>query len=578
MIDLEKFNPHVLSAEQGSAEAAAVVREVLRPRDTDSVEEVYQKISIFIRLVFRASLKFEDSDDHRRIDHFYAEQIESILKTGRPKYTGAIFVGYRESAKTSRVKFNETYMACYLGDIVDYTNVVSEDGSSSDQFNMDMFNIFAFSKIGSRYFPGLISNDTKAKKKESQTMSKFTTSTGVTYAASGARKSKRGNVKVDINEDAEVETKRPKKVIFDDIENETTVKSLPTTLSVGGVMSATIDGIDQILGFWILLGNYLSLRGNVARMLKKYRDDPRVKIIMIPILDGEGNVTWPGKYVRTDEEESQLQEQGIIRRSVESIQRDSDNFETEYLNNPKRSSVYFEDEALLGLNEDELVDESRRDEDGLLIIEPPQKGATYIICADSAKGNGGDQSAAMVIKTTGLRYEEVANFMSNTTRPKQFAGILAGLGNRYNHALIVPENNFPGDEMIAFLLPIYNNIYHIVKGTDPKTGEEIREYGVNTNLKTKPEMFVRMKRVLMDLLMRVRSRAFYNQILEYPADEVHTVKQKDGSGGHFDLMMAAVIGISKAGTISVAGRESEISDAVMQRVVDSVMQEQPSTR
>jgi len=576
MINRELLRPQLEAAEKGSPEACAVVAEVLRPLPTDDVDDIFEKLSLYIRLIFLASLKFKDSPDHKRIDRFYAEQIESLLKTGRPKYKGAIFVGYRESAKTTRVKFCESYISMYLPDIVDYTNVVSEDGSSADQFNMDMFNTFAFSKL-TKYFPHIISDDTKAKKKESQTMSKFTTATGVTYAASGSRKSKRGNVKVDIDASGEIETKRPKKVIFDDIENETTVKSLPTTLHIGSVMSATIDGMDQISGFWILLGNYLSLRGNVARMINKYRDDPNVLTIMIPILDGAGNVTWEGKYVRTDAEEAELAAKGIIRRSVESIQRESDNFETEYLNNPKRNKVYFDDNALIGLDEEHLVDESRRDEDGLLIIEPAEKNAVYVIAVDAAKGNGGDQSAATVLKTTGLRYEEVANFKSNKIKPEDFAPVVANLGRTYNNALVIPENNFPGNEFIAFLVRIYNNIYFIVKGTD-KEGKEVREYGVNTNLKTKPEMFLHAKRILLDRLLRVRSRALYDQILEYPAEDIHTIKQKDGSGGHFDLLMSAILALYKAAVISLVGKESDISDAAVRKVVDSVFEDVPNHR
>lgn len=576
MIDRELLRPQLEAAEKGSPEAAAVVREVLRPLPSDSVDEIYEKLHLFIRLIFLASLKFEDSPDHGKIDRFYAEQIESLLKTGRPKYKGAIIVGYRESAKTTRVKFCEAYLAMYLSDLIDYTNVVSEDGSSADQFNMDMFNTFAYSKL-SKYFPNIISDDTKSKKKESQTMSKFTTATGVTYAASGSRKSKRGNVKVDINAEGEVETKRPKKVIFDDIENETTVKSVPTTLHIGSVMSATIDGMDQISGFWVLLGNYLSLRGNVARMLQKYRDDEQVIEIMIPILDGEGSVTWPGKYVRTDAEERELAAKGITRRSVESIQRDSDNFDTEYLNNPKRSKVYFQDKAVEGLDEEKLVDENERDDDGLLIIEEVEKDAVYVIGADAAKGNGGDQSAAVVWKTTGLRFREVANYKNNRIAPENFAGVVAGLGRKYNNALVVPENNYPGNELIAFLSAIYNNIYHIVKGHDAE-GKEIREYGVNTNLKSKPEMFRHFKALLLDVLLHIRSRALYDQVLEYPSDDILVVKQKDGAGGHFDLLMSAVVGIFKAGVISVAGKEDAVSDAAVRKVVDSVFEDVPNNR
>lgn len=408
-------------------------------------------------------------------------------------------------------------------------------------------------------------------------MSKFTTSTGVTYSASGSRKSKRGAVKVDIGADGEVETKRPKKVIFDDIENETTVKSYPTTKHIESVMGATIDGSDQILGFWILLGNYLSLRGNVARMINKYKDDDAVLTIMIPIHDGLGIPTWPGKYVQTDEEERALAEQGIIKRSIESIRRNSENFDTEFLNNPKRNRVYFDDVIVAGLEEEKLQDESRRDDEGLLILEEPEKNAVYLMSNDAAKGNGGDQAAFVVWKTTGLRYKEVANFKSNKIKPEDFAPYSANIARRYNHCMIIPENNYPGNEFLAFLRPVYNNIYYIVKGVDEKN-EEIREYGVNTNLKTKPEMFLHAKRLLRDRLVEVLSRALYDQILEYPADDIMVIKQKDGSGGHFDLLMSGVIGLWKAGAISIDTRETEVSDERIKSVVDSIFEEPSNNR
>lgn len=577
MINREKLEPVIVAAEKGDAESIAVVRSVLEPLKTDSVDQIYEKIGIYIRLQFYGSLKFKDSQAHKDIDRGYAEQIHSYLNFGRPKYHGMIIVGYRESAKTTRVKFNESYMTLYLKDLVDYTNVVSEDGSSSDQFNMDMFNTFAFSKVA-KYYPETIGLETKNKKKESQTMSKFTTTTGVTYAASSARKSKRGAVQLDIDEFGEVDTKRPKKTIFDDIENENTIRSLAATQSIESVMNATIDGMDQIAGFWVLLGNYLSLRGNVARLIRKYENDPGVLIIMIPIVDDLGNPTWPAKYVRTDEEERELSTQGIMRKSIETIQRNSENFETEYLNNPKRSSVYFDDNLIGYVKEDELISEHSRNQEGLLIIEDALPNEVYVIAADGAKGVGGDESTATVWKTSGLRFEEVANFKSKTIKPEEFAKVLANLGNRYNTALVIPENNYPGNEVIAFMRPIYNNIYRIEKGVDKATNEIVYEYGINTNLKTKPEMFLHSKRLFSDRLVTIRSRALYNQILEYPSDEVLIVVQRDGGGGHFDLLMSAVIGLWKAGFISI-DRPSQVSDAKIARVVQSVFaDEQESVR
>jgi hypothetical protein len=336
--------------------------------------------------------------------------------------------------------------------------------------------------------------------------------------------------------------------------------------------------MDQVSGFWVLLGNYLSLRGNVARMLRKYKDDPGVFILDIPIIDGLGNPTWPGKYCRSDKEERELSEQGIIRKSIESIQRNSDNFETEYLNNPKRSSVYFDDHVLGYIDEESLHGETMRDENGLLIIEEAQPNEVYVIAADGAKGVGKDESSATVWKTSGLRFEEVANFKSKHVKPEDFSKVLANLGQRFNSALIIPENNYPGNEIIAFLRPVYHNIYRIEKKADPETGQPVHEYGVNTNLKTKPEMFLHSKRLFLDKLVTVRSRALYNQLLEYPNDDVLVIVQKDGSGGHFDLLMSAVIGLWKAGHISI-DRTNQVSDARISKVVDSVFaDEQESVR
>lgn len=575
MINKAKLKEIVIEAETGNEESLAVVREVLRPKSTDTVEEIIEKQQLFIRLIFINSLTYADSMHHKMIDRAYAEQILSYLKTGRPKYKGMALIGYRESAKTSRVKFNECYFTLYLESIIDFTTVVSEDGSNADQFNMDMFNTLAFSRI-SQYYPNIISLEQK-KKKESQTVSKFTTKNGVTYTSSSARKTRRGAVKVDIDENKEVETKRPKKVIFDDIENETTITSAVTTSQIQRVMNATIDGLDQTSGSWILIGNYLSLRGNVARFINKYKNDDNYFILLIPIIDSFGNPTWDGKYVRTDQEERELSQMGITRVSIETIQRESDNFDTEYLNNPSRSSVYFDDDSIVALDKEDLIGESARDEDGLLTLEQPDRKSVYIMSVDCAKGNKGDQSAFTIIKTNGTRYEEVANFMSNEISPEKFAPYSVGIARKYNTATIIPENNYPGNEYIAFLSPIYNNIF-ISEKTIDKDGIEKVVYGVSTNLKTKPEMFIAAKRILSSRLFVVNSQILYDQFAEYPKQDINTIIQKDGSGGHFDILMSCVIGLWRAGVIGVEIGKYDTIDLILNASINKVFKGQQNNK
>lgn len=559
----ELLKQEIIKAEQGDEESRAVVRKVLEPRKTDSVEQIAEKIGIYIRLIFLSSLKYKDAPYHKQIDRFYAEQIYSYLNYGKPKYKGAIIVGFRESAKTTRVKFCETYLSLYLSKYSDYTNIVSEDGGSANQFNMDLFNTFGFSKIA-QYFPDTIAAS-QQKKKESQTMAKFTTTTGVTYSASGARKSKRGNVQMDIDEDGEVEAKRPKKAIFDDIENEQTLLSMAATEQIYSVMNATTDGLDQILGFWVLLGNYLSLRGNIAKYLKKYEDDQEVFTLMIPILDDTGTPTWEDKYVSTDQEARDSLENGVLKRSIESIQRDSDNFETEYQNNPRRNLVYFDDSLIKNFDEDILVSERERDDMGLLTMEEPETTGTYVMAVDCAGGVGQDESAFSLIKIDGLWYEEVANFKSKKIRPEDYAPYSANIARKYNNAMIIPENNYPGNEYIAFLRQVYNNIF-VWEVKRQKDGTETKVYGVPTNLKTKPEMFGNAKKVLKSKLFKPRSRETYRQFSEYPSNEVLTVRQRDGSGGHFDLLMATVIGLWKAGTISEEKNANDRIHEVVERI------------
>lgn len=576
MISKEKFKPVVEAAEKGDHEAAYVVRETLRPKAEDEIEEIAQKILFYNRLIFFASMKYKDAQYHRDIDTAFARQIQSLLRSGVPFYIIMLIYGFRESAKTTRVKMNESYMNLYLEDMVDYTNVMSADGAGSVQFTMDMFNMFAFSKID-RYFPDVISKDFARGKKESQTMQKFTTRTGVTYAASSAIKTKRGAVQADISTDGEIDVKRPKQLILDDIENENTVKSYVITQNIRDVFNAAIEGLDQTKGFTVCTANYLSLRGNINYLINKYKDNPRAFLLNIPIHDGIGEPLWTAKYCKTDAERDELLAQGVAKVSIETKRRESDNFNTEYLNNPSRSRVYFEDNVVSLLDEENLIEENMRVEhteargDGLLTIEPPRSNAAYVMAVDAAKGNGGDQSAFTVFKTTGLRYEEVANFYSKYVSPEDFAPLAAGIATKYNHALIIPENNYPGNEFIAFLRPIYNNIYKVEKGVN-EAGEKEYDFGIHTNLKTKPEMFLHAKQLFLDELVKVRSRIAYDQLLEYPADDVLTVKQQDGSGGHFDLLMSFVIALWKAGTISKP-KEDHVSDAAVKRVVDMCFEE-----
>ena len=90
-------------------------------------------------------------------------------------------------------------------------------------------------------------------------------------------------------------------------------------------------------------------------------------------------------------------------------------------------------------------------------------------------------------------------------------------------------------------------------------------------------MFLNLKALFRDALLDIRSRILYNQILEYPSDDVQKVKKKDGSGGHFDILMALAVGLSKAATISVPKKDL-VSDAAVAKVVNDIFVEDTHNR
>ena len=64
MINKEKFKEVLFEAEKGDLESIMVVREVLRPLKTESVEEIHEKIRIFSRLIYLDSMKYKDAYFH----------------------------------------------------------------------------------------------------------------------------------------------------------------------------------------------------------------------------------------------------------------------------------------------------------------------------------------------------------------------------------------------------------------------------------------------------------------------------------------------------------------------------------
>lgn len=94
----------------------------------------------------------------------------------------------------------------------------------------------------------------------------------------------------------------------------------------------------------------------------------------------------------------------------------------------------------------------------LWIWELPKDGNSYIVCADPARGDGTDYSAAHVLNLETL--EQVAEFQQQIT-PKEFADILVNLATEYKDALLIVEYNGLGPAVLQQIIDRnYKNTFY----------------------------------------------------------------------------------------------------------------------
>jgi hypothetical protein len=86
-------------------------------------------------------------------------------------------------------------------------------------------------------------------------------------------------------------------------------------------------------------------------------------------------------------------------------------------------------------------------------------------------------------------------------------------------------------------------------------------------------MFLHAKKIFRNALFKVNSRALYNQISEYPDSDIHEIRQRDGTGGHFDLLMSCIIGLWKSGSQSADTKNDEQVDKLIRKTVDNVFKD-----
>lgn len=182
----------------------------------------------------------------------------------------------------------------------------------------------------------------------------------------------------------------------------------------------------------------------------------------------------------------------------------------------------------------------------LFVWWPRQVGRRYFITADPARGDGKDFSAAHVWDIDSM--EQQAEYCGRVPTD-EFARILCDLGNEYDKALLVVENNTIGMACLEHIkLLAYENVYYSCKG-DNKPGMVVNTYwgaadtgfvpGFTTSQKTRPLIISKLEEYIRNKTMTIRSERFVEELSTFIWNNGRAEAMR---GYNDDLTISAAIG------------------------------------
>jgi hypothetical protein len=154
----------------------------------------------------------------------------------------------------------------------------------------------------------------------------------------------------------------------------------------------------------------------------------------------------------------------------------------------------------------------------------PDYSKNYLICADVARGDGTDFSAAHVFDIEEM--EQVAEYKGQLGTT-EFGNFLIELATKYNDALLVVENNNIGWATLQTIIDRgYENLFyqeknHLVVDEDNKHTNRYRSIdknkipGFTTTLKTKPLIVAKMEEYTREKMVKLKSTRLIDELFVF---------------------------------------------------------------
>jgi hypothetical protein len=180
-----------------------------------------------------------------------------------------------------------------------------------------------------------------------------------------------------------------------------------------------------------------------------------------------------------------------------------------------------------------------KNDEGLIMYQPPRPGRTYVAGADVAEGvMGGDYSTCVIWdRETG---EEVA-FYKGYQPPDRFGAALNKFGRLYNDALMVVEINNHGLTTVTALKNlIYPRMFFRPSTFDAMGSSWSDRLGWKTTKVTRPLMIDDLREALQEGSIKIHSEATLDEMLTFVFDDGGNMVSQ--SSFHDDCIFASAIG------------------------------------
>jgi hypothetical protein len=480
------------------------------------------------------------------------------LVYGRVK--DAAWVAFRESAKTSIggsmglswIAARKKVIDGLAKDGVDvsqwgarrYVNVDCYDKANAENILFDLVTELQTNDLLIADYGHLYNEPRTKEQVQLKRVAKFNTTSGVRFEAHTAMTPTRGR---------KVGTERPDFVLRDDLENTITAESPAVTEKIIRVLDESKGGLPDYAAS-LTLGNYISEQGVVAYVMRLVKG-ALGRVWFIPVIDKQGRIAWPAKFVKTDAEALEInaaindRAQKVV--SLESKRRELNAggrrvYEVEMLLDPVAAGSPFFDRAVIERLLEQCTD-AKELKAGFHIWREYNPSHRYGIGADTGKGNGGDHSTAALIDFSTTPAQQVGSYANNMIPADQFAHELKRQADLFGSCLIAPEKNSEsGGSCLTTLKMIYdtNQIYRQVpldRLSDQPLGSG--ELGWETNSATKYTILNELRTAVEDGLLVINDRRILLEMKSF----THTDADDLGRSrvghftNHFDLLMACAI-------------------------------------